>query len=85
MRLRDLLRLAGAAPGARVRVGSLDAAGAYRSSVLDGAGTRDPATLLALRVRGEPLHPEHGFPVRLMAPGRPGVLQTKWVEQVTVL
>lgn len=85
VRVVELLRLAGAAPGARVRVESLEAAGAYRSSVLDRARTRDPLTLLALRVRGEPLHPEHGYPVRLIAPNRPGVLQTKWVSRIVVL
>ena len=85
VRLADLLRRAGAAPGSRVRVESLEAAGAYRTSVLDRARTRDPLTLLALRVRGQQLHPEHGFPVRLVAPNRPGVLQTKWVSKVVVL
>ena len=85
VRVADLLRLAGAAPGARVRVESLEPAGAYRTSVLDRARTQDPLTLLALRVRDEPLHLEHGFPVRLIAPNRPGVLQTKWVHRVVVL
>jgi DMSO/TMAO reductase YedYZ molybdopterin-dependent catalytic subunit len=42
-------------------------------------------TLLALRVGGEQLHLDHGFPVRLIAPNRPGVLQTKWVSKVVVL
>jgi DMSO/TMAO reductase YedYZ molybdopterin-dependent catalytic subunit len=85
VRLVDLLALAGAAPRSRVRVESLEVRGAYRTSVLDRARTTDPLTLLALRVRGEPLHLEHGYPVRLIAPNRPGVLQTKWVSKVTVL
>ncbi len=85
VRLVDLLRVAGAAPDSRVRVESLEPIGAFRSSVLDRARARDPLTLLALRVRGQTLHPEHGYPVRLMAPNRPGVLQTKWVSTVVVL
>ena len=27
--------------------------------------------------------PDHGYPVRLIAPNRPGVMQTKWVTKVT--
>ena len=44
----------------------------------------DPDTLLALEVAGEPLSLDHGFPLRLIGPNRPGVLQTKWVTQVVV-
>jgi DMSO/TMAO reductase YedYZ molybdopterin-dependent catalytic subunit len=31
------------------------------------------------------LHLDHGFPVRLIAPNRPGVMQTKWVAALRVL
>ncbi len=85
VRVRDLLRAAGADLDRRVRVRSLQQRGGYRSSDLDRARTQDPLSLLALRVRGEPLHVDHGFPVRLVAPNRPGVLQTKWVHEVVVL
>jgi DMSO/TMAO reductase YedYZ molybdopterin-dependent catalytic subunit len=44
----------------------------------------DRDTLLALELNGEPLHPDHGYPVRLIAPNRPGVLQTKWLTRVRV-
>ncbi len=27
---------------------------------------------------------DHGYPVRLIAPNRPGVLQTKWVSRLDV-
>ena len=83
--IKDLLAMAGAKPGARVRVESLERNGLYRQSTLDAAACRDPLVLLATHVRGEVLHMDHGYPVRLIAPDRPGVLQTKWVTKVTVL
>jgi len=43
------------------------------------------ATLLALDLSGEPLSLDHGFPCRLIAPDRPGVLQTKWVARLEVV
>jgi len=83
--LVDLLRAVGAPVGGPVFVESLQQAGLYRSTTLNPAHASDPATLLALRVGGEPLHLDHGFPVRLIAPNNPGVLQTKWVARVEVL
>ncbi len=80
----DLLRLAGGEPGTRVRVSSLERGG-YGSSVLPGPHSADRRTLLALRLNGEPLELDHGFPCRLIAPSRPGVLQTKWVTRLEVL
>lgn len=83
--VRDLLALAGSGTDRQVRVDSLQRTGRYRSSVLQPPHVRDPITLLALRVDGETLHPDHGYPVRLIAPNRPGVMQTKWVGRVVVL
>jgi len=40
--------------------------------------------MLALELNGAPLHIDHGFPVRLIGPNRPGVQQTKWVTSVVV-
>ncbi|WP_424216130.1 molybdopterin-dependent oxidoreductase (plasmid) [Streptomyces sp. BI20] len=82
VRVRDLLARAGADPGARARVVSLEAAGAYRETELGHAYARDPLTLLALRVNGEDLSLDHGHPARIIAPNRPGVLQTKWVARL---
>lgn len=45
---------------------------------------RDPLTLIALRVNGERLDVDHGYPARVIAPGRPGVLQTKWLTAIEV-
>lgn len=85
VRVMDLLRLAGAPPQARVRVVSLQTRGGYRVSEMGHEHARDPLTLLALRLNGEELSPDHGYPVRLIAPNRPGVLQTKWVGRLEVL
>jgi DMSO/TMAO reductase YedYZ molybdopterin-dependent catalytic subunit len=38
--------------------------------------------LLATRVGGRPLSPGHGFPARLVAPGRRGFWWVKWVQRV---
>jgi hypothetical protein len=81
----DLLRIAGAEPGVRIRVSSLEERGAYRTTTLPGTHTEDRRTLLALRLNGEPLDLDHGYPCRLIAPNRPGVLQTKWVTRLEVL
>ncbi|GAB1691020.1 molybdopterin-dependent oxidoreductase [Krasilnikovia sp. M28-CT-15] len=85
VRLRDLVTLVGADPDrSTVLVESLQAAGRYRASTVPPQHTRDPLTLIALRVGGEPLHLDHGYPARLIAPNRPGVLQTKWIGKITV-
>ncbi|TDE55661.1 molybdopterin-binding protein [Nonomuraea mesophila] len=84
VRLRDLLLSAGASPDAFVVVESLERSGGYRSSEVRPPHWSDPLTLLALRINGETLSADHGFPVRLIAPNRPGALQTKWVREVRV-
>jgi DMSO/TMAO reductase YedYZ molybdopterin-dependent catalytic subunit len=38
--------------------------------------------LLATRVNGQPLRPGHGYPVRLVAPGRRGFWWVKWVDRI---
>lgn len=85
IRVRDLLDRAGARPGADVRVESLQARRSYRSSILDAEQAADDDTLLALAVNGETLAIDHGYPLRLIAPNRPGVNQTKWVTRLVVL
>ncbi|WP_123970038.1 molybdopterin-dependent oxidoreductase [Streptomyces sp. TLI_185] len=85
VRVVDLLERAGAPAHARVRVVSLQLRGGYRVSEMGHEHARDPLTLLALRLNGEELDPDHGYPARLIAPNRPGVLQTKWVGRLEVL
>jgi DMSO/TMAO reductase YedYZ molybdopterin-dependent catalytic subunit len=84
VRVRDLLDRAGVPSDATIRVVSLERDGAYRVTEMQSEYARDPLTLLALRLNGEQLSIDHGFPARVIAPGRPGVLQTKWVARLEV-
>jgi DMSO/TMAO reductase YedYZ molybdopterin-dependent catalytic subunit len=85
VRVRDLLAEADADSADRtVDVESLQPQGRYRRSQLNPSHTSDADTILALRIDGEALHIDHGFPVRLLGPNRPGVLQTKWVSRLVV-
>lgn len=82
--VRDLLARAGAAADAEATVESLQPSGRYRAASLNTDQVSDQDTLLAVELDGEPLHIDHGFPVRLIGPNRPGVLQTKWVSRLVV-
>jgi DMSO/TMAO reductase YedYZ molybdopterin-dependent catalytic subunit len=85
VRLSELLDLVGAPAGADLRVRSLQQKGAFATTQIPGSFARDPLTLLALRLNGDDLSLDHGFPCRLIAPNRPGVLQTKWVTRIEVV
>jgi DMSO/TMAO reductase YedYZ molybdopterin-dependent catalytic subunit len=82
VRLADLLAQAGLSRDTEVTVESLQKGGLYRVSTVAAPHARSPRTLLALRINGAELAPDHGYPVRLIAPNRPGVMQTKWVTRV---
>jgi hypothetical protein len=85
VRLRDLLRMAGAPAGAMVHVESLEQRSPYRIALVNRAQAHDADTLLATHLDGAVLSPDHGYPLRLIGPDRPGVNQTKWVTRVVVL
>ena len=84
VRVADLLARAGAAPDRTVRLESLEAGGPYRTSTLNAGQAAAADTILATHLDGQPLALDHGYPLRLIAPNRPGVLQTKWVTAVVV-
>jgi len=85
IRVADLPTLIGVPGGnAQILVESLQQHSRYASSVLAPPHARDPLTLLARKLHGQPLALDHGYPLRLIAPNRPGVLQTKWVAALTV-
>jgi len=54
-----------------------------RSMSVSEALHRD--NLLCYEINGEPLPPEHGFPVRLIAPGWFGVANVKWLTRIEVM
>ncbi|WP_033320572.1 molybdopterin-dependent oxidoreductase [Streptomyces yerevanensis] len=85
VRLRDLAELAGYDRGQApdLFVESLQRAGSFRRAALRDNQVRDPRSLLALYVNGEPLTPDHGYPARIIVPAAPGVLNTKWVARLT--
>ncbi len=62
VRLRDLAALAGVPGRSRVHVGSLQPKGALRQATLSAGQVADGRSLLALRVNGADLSPDHGFP-----------------------
>lgn len=83
--LADLLAAAGATADADVRMVSLEPPGPYSRTVLPVGHVRDRQTLVALRLGGQVLDADHGYPCRLIAPTRPGVLQTKWLSRIEVI
>jgi len=83
--LADLIAMVGGSPQADVRMVSLEPPGPYSRTVLPARHARDGQTLVALKLNGETLHPDHGYPCRLIAPSRPGVLQTKWLSRIEVM
>lgn len=84
VRVRDVLAAAGVSAGADVVVTSLQESGPFIRTVLPADFADDELSLLALDLAGEPLNLDHGFPCRIIAPNRPGVLQTKWVSSLEV-
>ena len=84
VRIRDLAGLVGGSRESFVGVESAERAGVYRRTTLPTAYAQHPDTVLALTINGHRLTRDHGFPARIIAPNRPGVLQTKWVKALTV-
>ncbi|KAA0118878.1 molybdopterin-binding protein [Mycolicibacterium sp. P9-22] len=83
--LSDLVAAVEGSPDADVRMVSLEPPGPYSRTVLPARHARDSQTLIALQLNGETLNLDHGYPCRLIAPSRPGVLQTKWLSRIEVM
>jgi sulfane dehydrogenase subunit SoxC len=49
------------------------------------ADCRRDEVLLAYAINGQPLPPQHGFPLRLIVPGWYGMASVKWLRGITVL
>ncbi|GAA3340041.1 molybdopterin-dependent oxidoreductase [Curtobacterium pusillum] len=82
--IRQLLERAGPHAGADM-VLSRSVDGFTAGTPLDVLRDDGTAALLAVGMNGEPLPPEHGFPVRMVVPGLFGyVSATKWVTELEV-
>jgi hypothetical protein len=80
-RLLDLVREAGGSSSSAVTVVSLEEGGFRTSSV---TGSQLEHAVLATHLNGQRLSVDHGYPVRLIAPNRAGVMQTKWLTRIEV-
>jgi DMSO/TMAO reductase YedYZ molybdopterin-dependent catalytic subunit len=89
VRLRDVLQKAGIRSsateilfdGADVPLGKMP----DFQRTITSAKALDPDTLLAYEMNGQPLPVEHGFPLRVIAPGWAGDSWVKWVQHIEVL
>ncbi|MCU1328039.1 MAG: hypothetical protein JWN34_3409 [Bryobacterales bacterium] len=89
VRLRDVLAKAGLKPtaahllldGADVPMGTMP--DFQRSLPLEKAN--HPDTMLAWAMNGKPLTAEHGFPLRVIAPGWAGDSWVKWLTKIELL
>lgn len=82
VRLADLAALAGIPNPGRATVRSIERFGGFNRAVLQANQVSDPDSLLALRVNGVDLSPDHGYPARIIVPALPGVHNTKWVRSI---
>lgn len=80
--LTALAALCGVPEARRATAISLQERAVLGRATYGRAQVQDQRSMLALRVDGEDLTPDHGFPARIMIPGIPGVHQTKWVTRL---
>ncbi len=45
----------------------------------------EPTTIIAYRMNGEPLNDKHGFPARLIVPGKYGIKNGKWLRRIELV
>ena len=57
---------------------------AYERSLPLAEAMRDEI-LLAYAVNGQPLPPQHGFPLRVLVPGWYGMTHVKWLQAITIV
>ncbi len=80
--LLALVRRAGGDAASQVQVFSVEQSGPFNHSVV--RGPQVSSALLATHLNGERLDIDHGYPLRLIAPNRAGVLNTKWLNRIEV-
>jgi sulfite oxidase len=90
--LADVLRAAGASEDATLHIAfeacddiDMPAEGRFRyGASIPITKAMSPEVLLAYAMNGEPLTPEHGYPLRVVVPGFAGVRSPKWLAAITV-
>lgn len=56
----------------------------YQRSLTIADATRDEV-LLAYQMNGQPLQPQHGYPLRLIVPGWYGMTSVKWLDRIEAI
>jgi sulfite oxidase len=90
VRLADVLQSAGCADGhLHVAFSAIDDVEKEGTRFRYGgsiplAKALSPEVLIAYEMNGEPLAPEHGFPVRVVVPGYIGARSVKWLAEISV-
>jgi DMSO/TMAO reductase YedYZ molybdopterin-dependent catalytic subunit len=82
VRLADLAELAAVTGLHSAHVRSVQRDSPFNRATLQANQVLDPDALLALRVNGVDLSPDHGYPARIIVPALPGVHCTKWVRSI---
>ncbi|GGJ88334.1 hypothetical protein GCM10008939_35480 [Deinococcus aquiradiocola] len=80
-RLSELLKAAGVQPGAKYLL--WEAADGYTESLPLGRALEDDV-LLVHTLNGAPLNRKHGFPLRVLIPGRYGMKQPRWLTRISL-
>jgi DMSO/TMAO reductase YedYZ molybdopterin-dependent catalytic subunit len=80
--LRDLVAMAEPRPGAAAV--NFRARDGYTESLPLSVVMAAPEIMVAYRLDGSPLPDGHGFPARMLIPGRYGMKGPKWLEQIDV-
>ena len=73
-----------ASPKPQAKYVMFECADGYTTNV-DIEALRQPDVLFAHKQDGEPLKPSHGYPVRVVIPGRYGWKSAKWVTHVALM
>jgi hypothetical protein len=84
VRVKELAALVGGGAAASVVFVSLEQDSSYARTEMGPEFAGDDLSLVALELNGGPLDLDHGYPARVIAPARPGVLQTKWLSSMEV-
>jgi DMSO/TMAO reductase YedYZ molybdopterin-dependent catalytic subunit len=81
--MSDVLGLAGGVKSGVISIATISADEYTTALPIEAA--LDPDTLLVYEMNGEPLPREHGYPVRVLVPGRYGMKNAKWVVNLRAL